>query len=96
MLSGAVEIYIAFSLQKLYSMERAHNIFVTGVQFLSSSPETQLLTGGHDASLVSISVDNHIVVHHIPEQKRIGFFTVSLLFIIVMLLIYVLLDVLGL
>ncbi|EEC05401.1 conserved hypothetical protein, partial [Ixodes scapularis] len=64
-LSGAVEVYIAFSLQRLYRAEHAHNIFVTGLEFLKSCDETRRLAGNYDASLISISVDNHIVAHHI-------------------------------
>ncbi|CAG2166269.1 unnamed protein product [Oppiella nova] len=77
-LTGSVDVYIAFSLQRVYHLSAAHNIFVTGVEFLKSSVAAQQLTGGNDASLVSVSVDNHIVVHQIPKrgselQKHCGF-----------------------
>ena len=67
-LSGSVDVYIAYSLQRIYHLSSAHNIFVTGVEFLKSSDAAQQLTGGNDASLVSVSVDNHIVVHQIPKR----------------------------
>ena len=69
-LSGAVSVYISFSLQRLYHVENAHKSFVTGVQFLKCCEETQRLTGDNDVSLVSISVDNKIVLHHIPKQGK--------------------------
>ena len=67
-LSGSVDVYIAFSLQRVYHLSSAHNIFVTGVEFLKCNSAAQQLTGGNDASLVSVSVDNHIVVHQIPKR----------------------------
>jgi hypothetical protein len=75
-LEGSVDVYIAFSLQRVYHISQAHNIFVTGVEFLKSSVETQQLTGGNDAALVSVSVDNHIVLHQIPKRgiNQINYF----------------------
>ncbi|XP_053203933.1 prolactin regulatory element-binding protein-like [Panonychus citri] len=93
---GTVEIYIAFSLQKLYSYPRAHNIFVTGLEFLKTCPETQLLTGNNDSSLVSISVDRHLVIHSIPRQKTIGLTGSMICFAIVIFSIYIILELLGL
>ncbi|RWS17556.1 prolactin regulatory element-binding protein-like protein, partial [Dinothrombium tinctorium] len=95
-LSGTIYVYISFSLQKLYHMPRAHNIFVTGVEFLQTCRETQNLTGDKDASLISISVDNHIVAHHIPKQETIGFLGSSAMLTITLLIVYILLDLLGL
>ncbi|RWS29894.1 prolactin regulatory element-binding protein-like protein [Leptotrombidium deliense] len=114
-LSGTIYVYISYSLQRLYRMPKAHNIFITGVEFLKSSRETQNLTGDKDASLISISVDNHIVVHHIPKQGTIynlqfdsefnmqnlilatlGFLGSGLMFTITLLVVYILLDLLGL
>ncbi|XP_064486397.1 prolactin regulatory element-binding protein-like [Ornithodoros turicata] len=95
-ISGTVEVYIAFSLQRLYRAECAHNIFVTGLEFLKSCDETRRLTGNHDASLISISVDNHIVAHHIPFPATMGLMGLVLMFIGVLFLVYILMDFLGL
>lgn len=95
-LSGAVEVYIAFSLQRLYRAEHAHNIFVTGLEFLKSCDETRRLAGNYDASLISISVDNHIVAHHIPYPATMGLAGVLVMFVGVILLVYLLMDFLGL
>lgn len=72
-MTGAVSVYISFSLQKLYHVENSHRSFVTGVEFLKCCQETQRLTGDNDVSLVSISVDNKIVLHHIPKQGELIF-----------------------
>lgn len=93
---GTVDVYIAYSLQRLYTLPNAHKQFVTGVEFLPSCDETQKLCGDHDASLVSVSVDNHIIVHHVPKQAQIGFLGSSLMFIVTLLLVYILMDILGL
>lgn len=67
--TGDVDVYIAFSLQRCYHFVQAHNIFVTGIEFLSTSPATLELVGGNtEISLVSISVDNRIVLHKIPRR----------------------------
>lgn len=95
-LSGAVEVYIAFSLQRLYRAEHAHNIFVTGLEFLKSCDETRRLAGNYDASLISISVDNHIVAHHIPYPATTGVMGLVAMFVGVILMVYLLMDFIGL
>lgn len=96
LLTGSVEIFDAFNLQKIYTMQNSHKLFVTGVEFLQTVNESKMLTGDQEASLLSISVDNHIVVHHLPKQDTIGYLGSSFLFIITLFLIYVLFSFLGL
>ncbi|OQR78027.1 prolactin regulatory element-binding protein-like [Tropilaelaps mercedesae] len=45
--SGRVEIFISFSLERLYVCEKAHNIFVTGMAFLKSAGETRRYVFDH-------------------------------------------------
>lgn len=94
--SGSVKIYIAFSLTQIYNVERVHGIFVTGLEFLPSQEESRRITGGHEASLVSISVDNHVNIHHIPERPTMGILTLVTLFILTLFMIFVIMDVLNL
>lgn len=97
LLTGTVEIYNAFNLQKVYTMANSHKLFVTGVEFLNSSFESKMLTGDQEASLLSISVDNHIVVHHLPnQQNELGLLGSSFLFVATLFLIYLLFGLLGL
>ncbi|XP_015924539.1 guanine nucleotide-exchange factor SEC12 [Parasteatoda tepidariorum] len=91
-LEGSVKIYIAFSLQKLYNVNHVHGIFVTGLEFLPTREETRRITGGQEASLISISVDNHIVIHHIPMKASIGYLTFIMLLIIFLFLVFVMMD----
>lgn len=95
-LTGTVEIYIAFSLQRLYHAEKAHNIFVTGLEFLKSCEESSRITGGQDTSLISISVDNHINIHHIPKQATMGLFGIIIMCVSVVIFVYILMDYLNL
>ncbi|CAG2102613.1 unnamed protein product [Medioppia subpectinata] len=95
-LNGSVDVYIAFSLQRIYHLSSAHNIFVTGVEFLNSSVAAQQLTGGNDASLVSVSVDNHIVVHQIPRRATLGFIGSTAFFVMFMLIVYIVMSYSGL
>ncbi|XP_022661661.1 prolactin regulatory element-binding protein-like [Varroa jacobsoni] len=93
--SGCVEIFIAFSLERLYVCEKAHNVFVTGMAFLKSAGETCRLTQS-DATLVSISVDNLLKAHCIPPQSSMGVLGMICFFICFMVLVYIVLDLFGL
>lgn len=90
--SGSVKIYIAFSLQQIYNVERVHGIFVTGLEFLPTLGESRRITGGHEASLVSISVDNHVNIHHIPMRPSMGILTLITLLILTLFIIFVIMD----
>lgn len=68
-ISGSVAVFISFSLQKLYSVREAHNIFVTGLDFLPSSKAAEELTGDKDFTLLSISADNTIRVHQVAKRN---------------------------
>ncbi|XP_075592031.1 guanine nucleotide-exchange factor SEC12 isoform X2 [Dermatophagoides farinae] len=85
--TGDIDVFIAFSLQRCYQFSQAHNIFVTGIEFLSTTQASLELVGGDvDAALVSVSVDNRIVLHKIPKR---GFFGSFLFFVLFILFIYV-------
>ncbi|KAG8182785.1 hypothetical protein JTE90_018658 [Oedothorax gibbosus] len=94
--SGSVKIYIAFSLTQIYNVERVHGIFVTGLEFLPTQEESRRITGGNETSLVSISVDNHVNIHHIPERPTMGILTLVFLFILTLFSIFVIMDTLNL
>ncbi|XP_003741021.1 prolactin regulatory element-binding protein [Galendromus occidentalis] len=94
-LSGAVEIYISFSLERIYVCEKSHSTFVTGLTFLRSSRETRNLTQS-DATLISISVDNKLKAHCIPPQSSMSVLGIVCFFICFMILVYIVLNVLGL
>ena len=64
-------IYIFISFQKLYSVREAHNIFVTGLDFLPSSKAKEEVTGDKDFTLLSISADNTIRVHQVAKRSKI-------------------------
>ncbi|XP_054718747.1 prolactin regulatory element-binding protein-like [Uloborus diversus] len=89
---GSVKMYIAFSLQLVYNIDRVHSIFVTGLEFLPSSDESRRITGGHEASLISISVDNHIIIHHIPMRGSMGMLSLITLFVLTLFFVFVVMD----
>ncbi|XP_055941497.1 prolactin regulatory element-binding protein-like [Argiope bruennichi] len=94
--SGSVKIYIAFSLQQIYNIDKVHGIFVTGLEFLPTRDESRRITGGHETSLLSISIDNHVIIHHIPMRPSMGILTLITLFILTLFIIFVLMDYLNL
>ena len=58
------------SLQCLKRVEKSHATFITGLEFLPTSEEADVIRGYSDASVVSISVDHQICVHHVPRLSK--------------------------
>lgn len=57
-----------YFLQKLQTIEEAHSMFVTGLEWLpTNDAESQMIRGYTDASVLSISCDNSLKIHHIPK-----------------------------
>ncbi|XP_072936813.1 guanine nucleotide-exchange factor SEC12 [Epargyreus clarus] len=80
MFSGSVDIYIAFSLQRVVHVRAAHRMFVTGLQFLAPrGPAARA-----DAALLSISVDNRLCVHTLPHPGTMPAWVAILLIIFVL------------
>ncbi|GAB6028971.1 hypothetical protein CHUAL_004765 [Chamberlinius hualienensis] len=95
-MSGGISIYIAFSLQRIYHVEAAHSIFITGLEFLPNSDNALQVVGNQDSSLVSISVDNQIQIHHIPKQATIHIGLFIFIMIAVLIATFTIMSYLGL
>lgn len=78
MFSGSVDIFIAFSLQRVLHVSNAHSMFITGLEFLhtqshelnDNNHSISAVTSNCEAAVVSISVDNRICVHSIPHRRE--------------------------
>ncbi|KAI7685798.1 hypothetical protein SSS_04726 [Sarcoptes scabiei] len=93
--TGDVDVYLTSSLQRCYQLQQAHNIFVTAIEFLPSLPSTTELVGGQiDAALISVSVDNRIVLHKIPHKDTLGFFGSFTFFILFIVSVYLFMSLL--
>lgn len=57
-------------LQCLKRVEKSHATFITGLEFLPTAEEADVIRGYSDASVVSISVDHQICVHHVPRLSE--------------------------
>lgn len=57
-------------LQRLYHVNEAHSIFVTGVEFLPTSEMAKAITGNQEFNLLSISADNTVRLHQDPERSK--------------------------
>ncbi len=57
-------------------MEKSHSTFITGLEFLPGGDSTEVVRGFSDASVVSISVDYQVCVHHVPRlsESKADFF----------------------
>ncbi|KAH8297936.1 hypothetical protein KR018_001244 [Drosophila ironensis] len=85
MFAGSVSMYIAFSLQLVLHIPHAHSMFVTGLQFLpSTNEEGPPISSDTEAAVLSISVDNKVCIHSLPQRRTIPAW-VAIVFIIVMI-----------
>ena len=51
-------------------MKESHGIFVTGLEFTSSSSTCRAITGDFDCSLLSVSADNQIKIHQVAPRSK--------------------------
>ena len=89
-LTGGISVYDTYSMYRLYQLDSCHRSFVTKVEFLFPSEETQVLCQSYQ-TVVSISVDNQIVLHRIPcpsSGSFSGFLSSPLIFLTFLLLVY--------
>ncbi|CAG0914348.1 unnamed protein product [Notodromas monacha] len=77
MFDGSVEIFIAFSLQLVKRVSGTHKSFITGLEFFPG------LEAAYDASVVSISVDNSVQLHHVEKRREIRLLPVLIIGILV-------------
>lgn len=66
-IEGSVAVHAAFSLQRLYRLRQAHNIFVTTLAFL---PAARALHHEQDFELVSASADTLLRLHRVPRRTE--------------------------
>ncbi|EDW76306.1 uncharacterized protein Dwil_GK15387 [Drosophila willistoni] len=72
MFSGSVSMYIAFSLQRVLHIPHAHSMFVTGLQFLPiTNEEGPPISSDTEAAVLSISVDNKVCIHSLPQRRTL-------------------------
>ncbi|KAH8240737.1 hypothetical protein KR026_004484 [Drosophila bipectinata] len=87
MFSGSVSMYIAFSLQRVLHIPHAHSMFVTGLQFLPiTNEEGPPISSDTEAAVISISVDNKVCIHSLPQRRTIPAW-IAIAFIILMVFI---------
>ncbi|CAF4872393.1 unnamed protein product [Pieris macdunnoughi] len=95
MFSGSVDIYIAFSLQRVLHVKSAHRMFVTGLSFLPVRGYGPSITSRSEAALLSISVDNCLVVHALPERSTMPAWLAIILIIFVLFCTFCVCSYLG-
>ncbi|XP_063839030.1 prolactin regulatory element-binding protein [Ostrinia nubilalis] len=95
MFSGSVDIYVAFSLQRVLHVKNAHMMFVTGLEFLPVRGYGPPVASRSEAALLSISVDNCLCVHSLPPRKTIPAWVAIILIIFVLFCTFTLCSYLG-
>eukprot|EP00088_Acartia_fossae_P040725 TRINITY_DN4244_c0_g1_i11.p1 TRINITY_DN4244_c0_g1~~TRINITY_DN4244_c0_g1_i11.p1 ORF type:complete len:349 (+),score=41.90 TRINITY_DN4244_c0_g1_i11:150-1196(+) len=96
MMEGIVEIFASFNLSLLRRVTNSHSTFITGLEFLPTSEESAPCRGFSDASVVSISVDHQVCIHHVPRLNTISSFWALLLIVAVLFATFTLCSYLGL
>jgi prolactin regulatory element-binding protein len=96
MTTGDVDIYIAFSLTRLKHVEKAHKNFVTGLAFLPPALHSEeSVLAECDAAVVSISIDNQILVHHVEQTRGIPVWLAGILCVLVLILTFIFCSYMG-
>jgi prolactin regulatory element-binding protein len=71
MSSGTVDMFIAFSLQRVLHVPGAHNMFITNLEFLPTKLDGPAITSNSEAAVISCSIDNKICIHSIPYRRKL-------------------------
>lgn len=95
MFSGSVDIYVAFSLQRVLHVKNAHMMFVTGLEFLPVRGYGPPITSRSEAALLSISVDNCLCIHSLPYRSTVPAWVAILLIIFVLFCTFILCSYMG-
>ncbi|XP_064554269.1 prolactin regulatory element-binding protein [Drosophila montana] len=96
MFSGSVSMYIAFSLQRVLHIPHAHSMFVTGLQFLPiTNEEGPPISSDTEAAVLSISVDNKVCIHSLPQRRTIPAWLAILFMIVMIFVVFVFCSYIG-
>jgi len=90
MSEGIVEIFATFNMSLLRRVKNCHSTFITGLEFMPTCEESAPARGFSDASVVSISVDHQVCIHHVPRLATISSFWALILIIIFLILTFML------
>lgn len=96
MSEGIVDIYTSYNLARVKRVRNAHSTFITGLEFLPTSEASAVIRGFREASVVSISVDHQVCVHHVPELQTVSSVSAMILVILVLVVTFILSSYLGL
>ncbi|KAH8404346.1 hypothetical protein KR222_002877 [Zaprionus bogoriensis] len=96
MFSGSVSMYIAFSLQRVLHVPHAHSMFVTGLQFLPiTNEEGPPISSDTEAAVLSISVDNKVCIHSLPQRRTIPAWLAIVFMVVMIFIVFVLCSYMG-
>merc|ERR1719397_301811 len=96
MSEGLVDIYTAFNLNRVRRVKNAHSTFITGLEFLPTTEQAAICRAFKEASVISISVDHQVCIHHVPELATVSSLTAMLMVVMVLLATFVLSSFIGL
>jgi len=96
MSEGIIDIYTAYNLNKVKTVKNAHAYFITALEFLPTGEESAPCRGFSEASLVSVSVDHLVCMHHIPPLSTVSPFVAMVMIVLVLLATFIFCSWLGL
>ncbi|XP_075212300.1 guanine nucleotide-exchange factor SEC12 isoform X2 [Lycorma delicatula] len=96
MFTGTVFLYIAFSLQRVMTVNKVHSMFVTGLEFLPVLNNQSTITTLAEAAVISISVDNKICIHSLPYRRTLPPWLVIIFIVFTLFLTFTFCSYMGL
>lgn len=96
MSEGIVDIYTSFNLKKIKTVKNSHSYFITGLEFLPTGEESAPCRGFSEASIVSISVDRQVCIHHIYSQPTVSTYWAMLMIVFVLVATFMFCNFIGL
>lgn len=59
-----------FSFQRVLHVKSAHNMFITGLEFLPVTSDLISVTSNAEAAVISVSVDNRVCIHTLYHRRK--------------------------
>lgn len=83
-MTGGVSVFEVKNLKQIYKIDASHYQAVTGLAFLPPKQESQTLTNCNMCPLLSVSMDNRVVLHR-PTSKSLTYSMIKTILMIIVI-----------
>jgi len=95
MSEGIVDIYTSYNLNRVKRVRNSHSTFITGLEFIPCADTSAVVRGWREASVISISVDHQVCIHHVPELPTVSSLSAMILVVLVLVATFIISSYLG-